>query len=58
VHMFFDARGGLPIAFKSGLQYGELYSASRFSGDAVSRVLMDGRAEAQPAPKRSRLAQR
>lgn len=58
VHMFFDGRGGLPIAFESGLQYGELYWASRFSGRAVSRVLTDDRAEAQPAPKRARLAQR
>jgi len=58
VHMFFDARGGLPIAFESGLQYGQLYWASRFSGRAVSRVLTEGRAEAKPAPKRSRLAQR
>lgn len=58
VHMFFDGRGRLPIAFESGLQYGELYWASRFSGRAVSRVLTDDRAEAQSAPKRARLAQR
>jgi uncharacterized protein YcbK (DUF882 family) len=58
VHMFFDGRGGLPIAFEQGLQYGELYWASRFSGRAVSRVLTGGRAKAQPGPERARLAQR
>ncbi|WP_170144307.1 DUF882 domain-containing protein [Dichotomicrobium thermohalophilum] len=59
VHMFFDdGSGNLPIGFESGLQYGELYWASRFSGRAVSRVLTDRRAEAAPSPKRARLAQR
>jgi len=44
VHMFFsDPRANLPLEFEPGLQYGELYWASRFSGAAVSRVLMEGR---------------
>ncbi|MFP3920519.1 MAG: DUF882 domain-containing protein [Dichotomicrobium sp.] len=47
VHMFFaDARGNLPLEFEPGLQYSGLYRASRFSGRAVSRVLMGERAEA------------
>lgn len=58
VHLFFDdGSGNLPIEFESGLQYGKLYWASRFSGRAVSRVLEE-RAEAQPSPKPARLAQR
>lgn len=44
VHMFFaDPRANLPLEFEPGLQYGELYWASRFSGRAVSRVLTEGR---------------
>jgi len=54
VHMFFaDAQGNLPLEFEPGLQYGQLYWASRFSGRAVSRVLMDRKAEAE---QRSRVA--
>jgi len=54
VHMFFaDAQGNLPLEFEPGLQYGQLYWASRFSGRAVSRVLMDRKAEAE---RRSRVA--
>ncbi len=58
VHLFFDdGSGNLPIEFESGLQYGKLYWASRFSGRAVSRVLTDTRAEAS-SPEPARIAQR
>jgi len=61
VHMFFaDPRANLPLEFEPGLQYGELYWASRFSGAAVSRVLMEGRPR-RDAPTRgeaSRVARR
>lgn len=53
VHMFFsDPRADLPLEFEPGLQYGELYWASRFSGAAVSGVLMQGKAP-ENAPARS-----
>lgn len=61
VHVFFaDPRDELPLRFKPGLQYGELYWASRFSGRAVSRVLTEGRArrEDKEATTRSRIARR
>ncbi len=60
VHLFFaDARAELPLEFEPGLQYGELYWASRFSGSAVSRVLIEGRAQREPgAAPASRVARR
>ncbi len=59
VHRFFaDARSSLLVGFEPGLQYGELYWASRFSGRAVSRVLSDKRAKASSATGASRIAQR
>jgi len=61
VHVLFaDPRGDLSLRFEPGLQYGELYWASRFSGRAVSRVLTEGRArrEEQGGAKRSRVARR
>ena len=61
VHLFFkDPRAHLPLEFEPGLQYGELYWASRFSGQAVSRILTEGRLRREPAARRdaSRLARR
>jgi uncharacterized protein YcbK (DUF882 family) len=61
VHLFFkDPRAQLPLEFEPGLQYGELYWASRFSGQAVSRILTEGRSRREPATRRnaSRMARR
>jgi uncharacterized protein YcbK (DUF882 family) len=61
VHMFFaDASASLTQGFEPGLQYGELYWASRFSGRAVSRLLTEARrnGEERGRDARPRVARR
>jgi len=61
VHTFFaDASASLTQGFEPGLQYGELYWASRFSGRAVSRLLSEARGDGEERgdDARSRLARR
>ena len=53
VHLFLsEPNGTLPLEFEPGLQYAQLYYASRFSGAAVSKVLsgdsLSASAAAQP----------